>query len=71
MEQKGKNPFYERLKTYVGKTVSVVTKSGGTLKGKLVAVNFTTMNFIIEGKTEDYVVRDDISYMSVGKEERK
>ncbi len=68
MEQQKKNPFYERLKTYMNKRVTVVTKSGAELTGKLVAVNFTTMNFIIEGPKEDYIVRDDISYMSVKKE---
>ena len=62
-----KNPFYERIKNYIGKEVTVILKSGDELKGKLVSVNFSTMNFIIENKkeNEDYVVRDDLSYMVI------
>ena len=67
MESKGKNPFYEKLKKYNGKDVVVVTKSGAELKGKLSAINFTTMNFILEGDDCDYVIRDDVSYISIAR----
>ncbi len=60
-----KNPFYERLKKYMNKEVTLELKSGKKLEGKLVAINFLTMNFIVEGKTADYVIRDDVAYMSI------
>lgn len=67
----GKNPFFERLKKYVGNNVTVTLKSGGEIRGKLVAINFSTMNFILENKNknEDYVIRDDISVMTVRRDE--
>lgn len=64
------NPFFERLKKYVGKQVSVKLKSGGDLKGTLVAVNFMTMNFILEDDKQDFVIRDDISYLSVKRDSK-
>jgi len=65
----GKNPFYERLKEYQGKNVVVAFKSNKqALNGKIVAVNFTTLNFIVEGTDgRDYIVRDDISYIAIDK----
>jgi len=62
-----KNPFYERLKKYMDKEVTVVLKSGNSVKGKLVAINFITLNFIIEGKIEDYIIRDDVSVITVNR----
>ncbi len=64
----GKNPYYEKIKTYIGKQVVAFLKSGGRLEGKLIAVNFSTMNFIIEGKEADYIIRDDSSYISIWRE---
>lgn len=66
-ESQGKNPFYERLKKYTNKKVKVHLKSGKKLEGLLVAVNFATMNFIVQGENEDYVIRDDVSFMEVPK----
>lgn len=66
-ESQGKNPFYERLKKFTGKQVKVHLKSGKKLEGTLVAVNFATMNFIVEGANEEYVIRDDVSFMEVPK----
>lgn len=61
----GKNPFYEKLKKYTGKDVVVVMKSGTKIKGKLTAVNFQTLNFVIEGDSEDYIIRDDYSHILI------
>lgn len=65
----GKNPFYENLKKYVNRDIVVAFKSGkGNLSGKLIAVNFTTLNFIIQGKDgRDYIIRDDVSYIAIEK----
>lgn len=65
----GKNPFYEKLKKYMGKDIIVSFKSDKpTLSGKIIAVNFTTLNFIIEGTDgRDYIIRDDVSYIAIKK----
>ena len=66
---KGKNPFFEQLKKYEGKEVTVHLKTGGQFTGKLAFTNFLSMNFIVKGKDGDYVVRDDLSYMFIPKGE--
>ena len=63
----GKNPFFERLKQYMNQNVIVTLKSGSKIEGKLVSINFLTMNFILEGKKEDYVIRDDVSFIAIPK----
>ena len=66
MDKQGKNPFFEKLKKYINKDVKLITKSGHKIEGKLIAVNFLQMNFIIHGNDDhDYIIRDDMSYISI------
>ena len=61
-----KNPFLEKIKKYINKEVTLITKSGHKIEGKLIAINYSTMNFIIHGKDDcDYIIRDDVSYVTV------
>jgi len=61
-----KNPFFDKISTYIGKNVNVIFKSGRPpLQGKLISVNFATMNFILESPESDYIIRDDVSSIEI------